>query len=530
MMSNLPLHDAHVRAWIHDAARGFVRKPLVEGFKAQALHAYVDANGAPLYWRIRLKNPDTGGKWIRPMSRVGGKFELKEPKFENGKPLYSLDRIANESDAVVWIVEGEQKADTLAKLGLVATTSGGATSYEGADWSPLRQRVARIWPDNDEAGRAYAGEVANLLIGMGCVVSCIDVDKLGLGVREDVIDWLAAHQNASASDIEGLPILAALPGAVDASGAVLDSRNQKIVVLDIAELLIHEFPPMEPLLSPWLCRQHLSMVYAWRGVGKTHFALGVAYAVAGGGQFLKWKANQPRRVVYIDGEMAGAAIKTRLAALVESSSDEHEPPEGFFRIITPDAQCFPLPDLASRDGQKALEPYIVDADLIVVDNLSSLMRAGAENEGESWVPVAEWALHLRKLGKAVLFVHHAGKGGQQRGSSRREDLMDVVVKLDHAKDYVAEKGAAFTVEFEKARHLKGDEARGIEATLGCDANRNQVWTWKDAELGMTERIQKLHLDAPDLSQTEIANELGCHRSTVSRALKEVPLTNTRPLR
>lgn len=325
------------------------------------------------------------------------------------------------------------------------------------------------------------------------------------------------HVGDTPSDVvieqhDALPNLALSPG--------------RIVALDIDDLLRHDFPPMEALLAPWLCKQHLSMVYAWRGVGKTHFALGVAYAVAGGGQFLKWKAEKPRRVVYIDGEMAGAAIKARLAAIVKSTPDEDEPPEGYFRIITPDAQHLPLPDLASQDGQAALEPCIADADLIVVDNLSSLMRAGAENEGESWVPVADWALRMRKLGKAVLFVHHAGKGGQQRGSSRREDLMDVVIKLDHAKDYEAEKGAAFLVQFEKARHLSGTDARDLEAALAQDERGRQAWTWKDAELGMTERILALHAEAADLTQVEIARELGVNRSTVSRALKKAKQQGT----
>jgi AAA domain/Homeodomain-like domain len=304
-----------------------------------------------------------------------------------------------------------------------------------------------------------------------------------------------------------------------ATDTSIKAERGRIVALDIDELLMREFPPMEPLLTPWLCKQHLSMVYAWRGVGKTHFALGVAYAVAGGGQFLKWKADKPRRVVYIDGEMAGASIKARLTAIVESTPDEQEPPEGYFRIITPDAQPLPLPDLASLEGQEALWPCIADAELIVVDNLSCLMRAGAENEGESWIPVADWALQMRKLGKAVLFVHHAGKAGQQRGSSRREDLMDVVIKLEHAKDYEAEKGAAFLVQFEKARHLSGDDARDLEAKLVRNEQGKQAWTWKDADLGMAERIIKLHADAPELSQVEIAAEVGCNRSTVSRALK-----------
>ena len=198
------LHDSHVRAWINNAAFKFAKMPLAEGFKRRALHEYTDADGAPLYWRIRLKNPETGAKWIRPMSRVGGKFELKEPTFENGKPLYGLHHIASNPAATVWIVEGEQKADALAKLGLLAMTSGGATSADTADWQPLRGRIARIWPDNDVPGKAFAGEVANILLGMGCDVSCIDVEKLGLGIGEDVIEWLAAHPGAMASDVEAL--------------------------------------------------------------------------------------------------------------------------------------------------------------------------------------------------------------------------------------------------------------------------------------------------------------------------------------
>ena len=33
----------------------------------------------------------------------------------------------------------------------------------------------------------------------------------------------------------------------------------------------------------------------------------------------------------------------------------------------------------------------------------------------------EWLLRLRRRGVSVLIVHHAGKGGEQRGKSRRED-------------------------------------------------------------------------------------------------------------
>jgi hypothetical protein len=275
---------------------------------------------------------------------------------------------------------------------------------------------------------------------------------------------------------------------------------------------------MEALLAPWLRKQHLCMVYAKRGVGKTHFALGVAYAVAGGGSFLNWQAEKPHRVLYIDGEMPGAAMKERLAALVASAEESKEPPEGYFRIITPDVQEGSLPDLGTAEGQADYAPLLGDAELIVIDNLSALLRAGAENEGESWLPMAEWALARRREGRAVLFIHHSGKTGTQRGSSRREDLLDVSINLRHPADYSPENGAQFLVKFEKSRGLYGKDVREIEATLAQDANGTQAWSWREAEGATQDRV--IELAKLDMNVTEIAAELGVNKSTVSRALKK----------
>ncbi len=294
--------------------------------------------------------------------------------------------------------------------------------------------------------------------------------------------------------------------------------GSEIVALEIGELLTREFPPMETLLAPWLRRQYLVMVHAMRGVGKTHFGLGVAYAVASGGKFLKWKAEKPRRVLYIDGEMPGTAIKERLAAIVQSGEEATEPPQGYFRIITPDTQNGPLPDLGTAEGQAAYAPPIGDAELIVVDNLSSLVRFGVENEGESWLPVANWALALRREGRAVIFVHHSGKNGLQRGSSRREDMLDVVISLRHSGDYLPERGAQFTVRFEKSRGLYGDAVREFEAALTQTDTDAQAWTWRESDTATLDRVIELH--CLGMTVTDVANELGFNKSTVSRTLKK----------
>ena len=56
----------------------------------------------------------------------------------------------------IWIVEGEKCADALSEIGLLATTSGSATSANNTNWSPLHGRHIIIWPDKDESGIEYA--------------------------------------------------------------------------------------------------------------------------------------------------------------------------------------------------------------------------------------------------------------------------------------------------------------------------------------------------------------------------------------
>src|SRR5262249_12527012 len=153
---------------------------------------------------------------------------------------------------------------------------------------------------------------------------------------------------------------------------------------------------------------------------------------------------QPRRVLYVDGEMPASVLQERIAAMIDSY-DFAPPDDGYFRLLSADLQREGLPDLAMRDGQQLVEELLADAELLVVDNLSTLFRRGVENEAESWAPVQEWLLSLRRADKTVMFVHHAGKGGQQRGTSKREDVLDTVIALRRPQDYNPSQGARFEV-------------------------------------------------------------------------------------
>ena len=285
--------------------------------------------------------------------------------------------------------------------------------------------------------------------------------------------------------------------------------------VDIAELLTLDIPAREVFLAPWLTAQSLSMIWAWRGTGKTLAALAVAYAVASGGSAFGWQAPKPRRVLYLDGELPCSELQARAAALV--AVEDQQPAPGMLRFLTPDLQPRGMPNLATAAGQLALQPLVADADLIVVDSIATLGRGGRENEAEGWQPVAAWALDQRAAGRAVLFVHHAGKGGQQRGTSSREDILDVVLSLKRPSDYHEREGARFEVRFEKARALKGADVEPFEARLETGPDDRRIWTCKPADIGRNDRI--LELGGLGMSVREIAEELGVSKSSVHRALQ-----------
>jgi hypothetical protein len=177
------------------------------------------------------------------------------------------------------------------------------------------------------------------------------------------------------------------------------------------------------ILSPWLPKKGLAMVFADRGIGKTWVALNVAHAIAGGGFYLGWRAQKPRRVVYIDGEMPADVLQERYASIVTNS--EFEAPEDTFRLVAADLQPHGLPDLAANEAQRFYDVVIQDADLIVVDNLSTVCRALRENEADSWGPVQGWCLRQRAQ-RANRFCSFTTRARAARNAAQAEKRMCLI--------------------------------------------------------------------------------------------------------
>lgn len=142
-----------------------------------------------------------------------------------------------------------------------------------------------------------------------------------------------------------------------------------------------------------------------------------------------------------------------------------------------------------------------------------IMRATKENEGDAWAPIQDWFIKLRTEGVSVLLIHHAGKNGEQRGSSRIEDCMDIVMQLKRPEDYRQEtEGARFELHFTKTRHLFGAATQPLDISLVPYATGLE-WCYQATQ---SKYQQALELLKAGTVQTEIADMLGVHKATISK--------------
>jgi hypothetical protein len=228
---------------------------------------------------------------------------------------------------------------------------------------------------------------------------------------------------------------------------------EALVVWDLCDYEVGEFPDREPLMvldgdpaTPVFLKRSINQIFAWRGTGKTMSALALAGALATGGKFLNMKATRRIKVLYCEGESPDKQLQGRLHVLVGMGKTER----GFFRGITLDHQKKGIKSLATAEGQRLLEEALGDCEVLIFDSISTLAWIPTNDE-EAWLSFLEWLARLRSRGLCIIFLHHAGKTGLQRGHSRSEDMLDISVKLTRGPEDEDAQHLQCRWEFDKIR-------------------------------------------------------------------------------
>lgn len=283
----------------------------------------------------------------------------------------------------------------------------------------------------------------------------------------------------------------------DFSQALLSARN-------LQALEIEQRPR---LLGEWMREGDLGYLFAPRGGGKTWLAMLIGNAVSEGARLGEWeRGDSAREVFYFDAEMNLADVKDR-AGKVGITAER-------FQLLS-NEMLFSLAghgvNIAKPSHQAGLSAMLSEGSLFIIDNLSTAQLGMSENDNDSFDAIRDWLLSLRHRRITVLIVHHAGRNGEMRGSSRREDMAHWIIKL---KDDSDDDGRmkAFTTAFSKCRNCRAEEAPPMKWTL---QNQGETITYTcaihngpDAMLG--------HIQDGVGSASELAELLGVAVGTVSK--------------
>jgi len=299
----------------------------------------------------------------------------------------------------------------------------------------------------------------------------------------------------------GTSTAAATPSHCDFTRSLLTADNLAVMPL----------PQRRRLLGAWLREGDLGYLFAPRGHGKSWMAMLIANAVATGTALGSWqKGEEARPVFYFDAEMNLPDVQDRAQKIGITSENFHWLSNEHLYMD----QAISV-NIASTEHQAALSAMLPDGALFIIDNLSTSQNGMKENDNDDFDKIKDWLLSLRRRNITVLIVHHAGRSGEMRGSSRREDPAHWILSLRDASDDGA-KAKQFLTTFAKCRNCQGRDAMPLRWTLQDEANRITVscesFSGSDALLA--------HIRDGIVSATDLAQALGVQTSTVSKWAKK----------
>jgi hypothetical protein len=290
-----------------------------------------------------------------------------------------------------------------------------------------------------------------------------------------------------------------------------------------------EVKPNKKFLGP-IHDGTMAEIYGPRGIGKTWLREAIAYCLTRKLDLGPFKSDEPAGVLIVDGEMSLTLLKDR-QALSENIPAAIKPLDIISNeyLYCGGNPVINLSDPLCRDAFiELIKKTNSRWDVIIFDNLSSFLPGIKENDQEAWAPINGFFLQLKWMGKAVIFIHHAGKSGDQRGTSGREDQLDFVLKLTLPAGHDPADGCKFDATLTKSRSLTGAEAAPFTFEITEHENGGLTWAVTNQRESRKETI--IALLGNGVSQKTISDLMGVDKAYISRtrttAIKNKILTDS----
>jgi len=437
------------------------------------------------------------GKYVNIRFHSIKNEEPKDYPYDSNLPyaicLFPEDQLKNDE---LWLCEGELDALCLISQDLPAVTITGGAGVWKDEFAPLfRDKKVNIVYDCDEAGEKGAKRIAGILKD---VAKKVDIIELGLKEGEDITDFFVTYGKTRED--------------------LLNKRKKSIedVIIEFKDFSTMELPVKKVILNPWIKEQSIILISGWRGVGKTWLALSLLDAITRAKPFGPWETINPVNCLYLDGEMAGGDIQDRYRELNPKAQQKYA--FYLYSEYYANREGVPPANLLNPNWRKTMKEIMLEkkVKLWVVDNISSVTPGIDENLKKDWDPINRWLIELRFAGISTILIHHTGKEGDQRGTSSREDNIDISILLKKPPNYLAEEGAKFDLIFSKTRIPIKDLKliTDTELELTRDKNGKLGWLYRSIKEKLKDEVIKLFDEG--MKNKEIADYLEKKPSSISR--------------
>ena len=300
-------------------------------------------------------------------------------------------------------------------------------------------------------------------------------------------------------------------------------------ILESHEFHSLELPKKRSLIHPIIKEQEIGLMTGYRGIGKSWCCMGIADALTRGRNLGPWRVEEPAPCLYLDGEMACVDTQSRFSIL--NPNNERQAPLYIYSDAYANGLGIPRANLLDQTWRESMCRFLMDKKikLFLADNLASLTSGIDENTKKEWDPVNSWLIELRFKGISTLSLHHTNKEGGQRGTSAREDNIDISILLKQPANYRSEDGADFIITFTKTR-LPLEDLKYIQDyrfTLGKDENGCTAWTWAPVKTETQHNVLRmLKMGVP---QKDIAAALGLSPGRISQIKAEAIVEGVIPV-
>jgi hypothetical protein len=263
----------------------------------------------------------------------------------------------------------------------------------------------------------------------------------------------------------------------------------------VAQKLENRAPRVSIDDVPMLMAESINQLWAYRGTGKTVFAMSLGLHLAAGESFANFKIPEAVRVVYVEGELPESQAQARAIDLAAGLTI----PVGNFTLIASSRSPRGTLTIATEGGRAAIAALVeqYEAQVLILDSLKMLglpstMDPAVISDLNQWLKDMRISHHL-----CIVTIHQAGVSGEQRGLSDLEDPLDLSIKLKAGEKT---SGASFHMSFTKERE-KGELP---EHSYVCE---NGVWQVNDEKGKLKdERVAKIKPLSKEQQIVEMINQ------------------------